>query len=68
METSNEMLGKIMAIIMAVAQCAAPLGQALYGIAFQQFSAAVYALVVLQPIGRNAARFICTCNLGIKKK
>ena len=47
METPNEMLGKVMAIIMAVAQCAAPLGQALYGIAFQQFSAAVYAPVLL---------------------
>lgn len=47
METPNEMLGKVMAIIMAVAQCAAPLGQALYGIAFQRFSAAVYAPVLL---------------------
>jgi MFS family permease len=40
--TPNEMLGKVMAIIMAVAQCAAPLGMALYGVAFEQFSAAVY--------------------------
>lgn len=47
METPNEMLGKVMAIIMAVAQCAAPLGQALYGMAFQRFSKAVYAPVLL---------------------
>lgn len=38
-ETPNEMLGKVMAIIMAAAQCSAPLGQALYGIAFERFDA-----------------------------
>lgn len=44
--TPNEMLGKVMAIIMAVAQCAAPLGMALYGIAFEWFSTAVYIPVL----------------------
>ena len=44
--TPNEMLGKVMAIIMAVSQCAAPLGMALYGVAFEQFSAAVYTPVL----------------------
>lgn len=38
----NEMLGKVMAIVMAAAQCAAPLGQAFYGFAFEQFRGAVY--------------------------
>ncbi|MCL1820386.1 MAG: MFS transporter [Oscillospiraceae bacterium] len=44
--TPNEMLGKVMAIIMAVAQCAAPLGMAMYGIAFEQFSGLVYVPVL----------------------
>jgi len=34
-ETPNELMGKVMSIIMAVAQCAAPLGQVLYGMAFE---------------------------------
>lgn len=41
-KTSNENLGKVMAIMMAVAQCAAPIGQAIYGIAFETFCASVY--------------------------
>ena len=49
--TPNEMLGKVMAIIMAAAQCAAPLGMALYGVAFERFNAAVYAPVL----------FTCLC-------
>jgi MFS family permease len=40
--TPNEHLGKVMAIIMAAAQCAAPPGQILYGVLFERFSAAVY--------------------------
>jgi MFS family permease len=44
--TPNDMLGKVMAIIMAVAQCVAPLGMALYGVSFEQFNAAVYAPVL----------------------
>jgi MFS family permease len=40
--TPNENLGKVMAIIMAVAQCAAPLGQFAYGIAMEHFFEAIY--------------------------
>lgn len=40
--TSNENLGKVMAIIMAVAQCAAPLGQVIYGVVFESFSDVLY--------------------------
>jgi MFS family permease len=41
-KTPGENLGKVMAIIQAVAQCAAPIGQLLYGAAFQGFKNAVY--------------------------
>lgn len=41
-KTSNENLGKVMAIMMAVAQCAAPIGQIIYGIAFETFSESIY--------------------------
>jgi hypothetical protein len=40
--TPGEHLGKVMAIIQAVAQCAAPIGQLLYGGALQGFKNAVY--------------------------
>ncbi|MCL2081183.1 MAG: MFS transporter [Oscillospiraceae bacterium] len=40
--TPNENLGKVMAIIVAAAQCAAPLGQIIYGVAFEIFSASLY--------------------------
>jgi len=44
--TPNENLGKVMAIIMAVAQCAAPLGQVIYGVLFKSFSTTLYILVL----------------------
>ena len=37
-KTPDEKLGKVMAIIQAVAQCVAPIGQFLYGAAFEGFS------------------------------
>jgi hypothetical protein len=41
-KTPDALLGKTMAIIMAAAQCAAPVGQILYGLLFEKFSAAAY--------------------------
>ncbi|PEE41479.1 MFS transporter [Bacillus pseudomycoides] len=41
-KTPNENLGKVMAIITAVAQCMAPIGQAIYGIMFEAFNIKVY--------------------------
>jgi MFS family permease len=41
-KTPDDMLGKVMAIIMAGTQCAAPLGQALYGFMLEIFKSAVY--------------------------
>ena len=46
-KTPNEYLGKVMAIIMAVAQCAAPAGQFMYGFLFREFSGAVYVPILL---------------------
>jgi len=40
--TPNENLGKVMAIITAVAQCAAPLGQILYGVIFEAWGAQIF--------------------------
>ncbi|MEH7459312.1 MFS transporter [Bacillus sp. JJ1127] len=40
--TPNENLGKVMAIITAVAQCMAPIGQVIYGVMFETFSIKVY--------------------------
>lgn len=41
-KTSNENLGKVLAIMMAAAQCAAPIGQVIYGITFKAFSKSIY--------------------------
>jgi len=48
--TPNENLGKVMAIIMAAAQCAAPLGQIVYGVVFESFSQALYLPVLVVSI------------------
>lgn len=49
-KTPDENLGKVMAIITAVSQCAAPVGQIIYGLAFQGFSEAVYKPTLLVSI------------------
>ncbi len=46
-ETPNELIGKVMAIIVAVAQCAAPLGQILYGTLLEFFRNAVYIPIII---------------------
>jgi hypothetical protein len=45
--TPGENLGKVMAIIQAVAQCAAPVGQIAYGFMFERFDSAVYIPLLL---------------------
>lgn len=40
--TPNKHLGKVMAIMTAVAQCAAPLGQILYGAVFEKWSGRIF--------------------------
>ncbi|MGR7909318.1 MFS transporter [Lysinibacillus capsici] len=46
-ETPNEQLGKVMAIMMAVSQCMAPLGQMVYGLLFEFFQANIYIPVFI---------------------
>lgn len=41
-KTPNENLGKVMAIIAAVSQCMAPIGQVVYGFMFEGFSTKIY--------------------------
>jgi MFS family permease len=53
-KTPNENLGKVMAIITAAAQCAAPVGQVMYGVFFGVFSSAVY----LPTLFASAAMFV----------
>lgn len=63
-ETPNELLGKVMAIVMAVAQCVAPLGQALYGIAFEHFNAAVFVPVLFACFLTIVIAFLAKAMLG----
>jgi MFS family permease len=46
-KTPNEYLGKVMAIVQAAAQCVAPIGQFLYGLAFQRSQNAAYLPLLL---------------------
>ncbi|MDR1804116.1 MAG: MFS transporter [Treponema sp.] len=55
-KTSNEYLGKVMAIIMAAAQCTSPAGQFVYGILFREFSRTVYIPILLV----SAVMFVIT--------
>ncbi|MGG5371653.1 MFS transporter [Enterococcus sp. AZ196] len=55
--TPSKNLGKVMAIILATAQCAAPMGQILYGFGFEVFQDSVYILI--------AITFIATLSLSI---
>jgi hypothetical protein len=55
--TPAEMLGKTMAMILAVSQITSPLGQMLYGLAFQVFSTAAYIPVLVC----TALTFITAC-------
>lgn len=41
-QTPNDVLGKVMSIVLAAAQVAAPIGQVMYGYAFQMFRAMPY--------------------------
>lgn len=48
--TPNENMGKVMSIIMASSQCAAPIGQAIYGVVFEAFSAKIYLPILFVSI------------------
>jgi MFS family permease len=46
-QTPAQNLGKVMAIMMAVAQCAAPIGQFVYGVAFEGFRSVAFLPLLL---------------------
>ncbi|UYW68361.1 MFS transporter [Bacillus cereus] len=46
-KTPNENLGKVMAIITAVSQCMAPIGQVVYGFMFEKFSMKIYLPILV---------------------
>ncbi len=46
-QTPNENLGKVMAIIIMIAQCVSPIGQMLYGVLFERFQATVFIPILM---------------------
>lgn len=56
-KTANEHLGKVMAIITAVAQCMAPVGQVIYGVIFEVFSIKVYFPILFVSIAMIVIAF-----------
>ncbi|MDA1652251.1 MFS transporter [Bacillus cereus group sp. TH160LC] len=46
-KTLNENLGKVMAIITAISQCMAPIGQVVYGFMFEEFSMKIYLPILV---------------------
>lgn len=63
-ETPNELLGKVMALIMTVAQCAAPVGQAFYGIALEHWKQTVFIPVLLAAVLTAVIAFLTKWVLG----
>lgn len=59
-ETPNEILGKIMAIIMAVSQCAVPLGQMIYGFLIEMFSGIIFIPILIMGV--------TTAGIGVAAK
>lgn len=57
-ETPNDFLGKVMATITAVSQCAAPVGQFVYGIIFQKFQTTIYIPVFIISIAMFVLSFV----------
>lgn len=56
-KTPNHLIGKVMAYIYTITMCAQPLGQTIYGLLFDEFSNAVY--LVLIPTG------VIVCIIGL---
>lgn len=48
--TPNELMGKIMAFVTAIATCAYPLGQAMYGVLFDGFKTHVWLVILIGAI------------------
>ena len=46
-ETPSELIGKIIALAMAISMCAQPIGQAMYGIIFENFSANIAEILLI---------------------
>ncbi|MDR2976986.1 MAG: MFS transporter [Streptococcaceae bacterium] len=46
-ETPNELLGKIMSIVLAAASCALPLGQMFYGVLLEKFKSSIFLPILL---------------------
>lgn len=67
-ETPNELLGKIMAIIMAVSQCAMPLGQLIYGLLIENFSTKMFVPVLFSAVTTFATALVAKKMLSKKSK
>ena len=61
--TPNELMGKIMALVMAITTCAYPLGQALYGVLFDVFQSAVWLVILIGMILSLIVSVIAKKNL-----
>lgn len=59
-KTPNHLLGKVMAYISAITMCVQPVGQIVYGLLFDEFSGAIY--LVLIPTG------VIACIIGLSAK
>lgn len=57
--TPHEMLGKIMATVLAISQCATPLGQILYGTALQLFKGKTYITILIAALLTALVSILC---------
>ncbi len=61
--TPNELMGKIMALVIAISTCAYPLGQALYGILFDVLQGTVWLVILIGMLLSLVVSAIAKMNL-----
>ena len=61
--TPNELMGKIMALVMAIVTCAYPLGQAMYGVLFDTLQNAVWLVILIGMVFSLMVSVVAKSNL-----
>ncbi len=63
--TPPQLVGKVMACLMTLAMCAQPVGQALYGVLFERFEAAAWAILLAAAL---AAALLALCSKRVFRR
>ena len=64
-QTPPHLVGKVMAALIALALCGQPIGQALYGVLFERFEAAAWAILLAAAL---AAALLALCSKRVFRR